>query len=215
MREIRTYGLKRGPPHRQHLGGVLYSTQEIDSPSAEALSYKQVSRSASEPLPLSLVIVKIPCGQRVILREAEKKRRSRFAARKAWRGIEGHNRRASGARDSSEPMRGSRRKTAKSVLRVVEDRAGVPCGGVPLYSTPFLTPVVFFHQPRHFRSPLRAVLYPKIGNTAQMQLRYTLPTVTRYLPVAMSYGPRTPRFCNASQIIDAVDSRRVVKSPCS
>ena len=58
-------------------------------PSAEALSYKQVSRSASEPLPLSLVIVKTPCGQRVILREAEKKRRSRFAARKAWRGIEG------------------------------------------------------------------------------------------------------------------------------
>ena len=34
-------------------------------------------------------------------------------------------------------MRGSRRKTAKSVLRVVEDRAGVPYGGVPLYSTPF------------------------------------------------------------------------------
>ena len=33
-------------------------------------------------------------------------------------------------------MRGSRRKTAKSVLRVVEDRAGVPYGGVPLYSTP-------------------------------------------------------------------------------
>ena len=58
-------------------------------PSAEALSYKQVSRSASEPLPLSLVIVKTPCGQRVILREAEKKRRSRFAAQKAWRGIEG------------------------------------------------------------------------------------------------------------------------------
>ena len=27
MREIRTYGLKRGPPHRQHLGGVLYSTR--------------------------------------------------------------------------------------------------------------------------------------------------------------------------------------------
>ena len=66
-------------------------------PSAEALSYKQVSRSASEPLPLSLVIVKTPCGQRVILREAEKKRRSRFAARKAWRGIEGRNRRASEA----------------------------------------------------------------------------------------------------------------------
>ena len=58
-------------------------------PSAEALSYKQVSRSASEPLPLSLVIVKTPCGQRVILREAKKKRRSRFAAQKAWRGIEG------------------------------------------------------------------------------------------------------------------------------
>ena len=33
-------------------------------------------------------------------------------------------------------MRGSRRKTAKSVLRVVEDRAGVPYGGVPLYSRP-------------------------------------------------------------------------------
>ena len=74
-------------------------------PSAEALSYKQVSRSASEPLPLSLVIVKTPCGQRVIQREAEKKRRSRFAARKAWRGIEGRNRRASGARDLSEPSR--------------------------------------------------------------------------------------------------------------
>ena len=27
MREIRTYGLKRGPPHRQHLGGALYSTR--------------------------------------------------------------------------------------------------------------------------------------------------------------------------------------------
>ena len=74
-------------------------------PSAEALFYKQVSRSASEPLPLSLVIVKTPCGQRVILREAEKKRRSRFAARKAWRGLEGRNRRASGARDLSEPSR--------------------------------------------------------------------------------------------------------------
>ena len=105
MREIRTYGLKRGPPHRQHLGGVLYSTKEFTLTrnrqsdrktgggrgdlAVEALSYKQVSRSASEPLPLSLVIVKTPCGQRVILREAEKKRRSRFAARKAWRGIEG------------------------------------------------------------------------------------------------------------------------------
>ena len=66
-------------------------------PSAEALSYKQVSRSASESLLLSLVIVKTPCGQRVILREAEKKRRSRFAAQKAWRGIEGRNRRASEA----------------------------------------------------------------------------------------------------------------------
>ena len=58
-------------------------------PSAEALSYKQVSRSASEPLPLSLVIVKTPCGQRVILREAEKKRRSRFAARKSMAGHRG------------------------------------------------------------------------------------------------------------------------------
>ena len=58
-------------------------------PTAEALSYKQVSRSASEPSLLRLVIVKTPCGQRIISREAEKKRRSRFAARKAWRGIEG------------------------------------------------------------------------------------------------------------------------------
>ena len=58
-------------------------------PNVEALSYKQVSRSASEPLLLSLVSFKTPCGQRVILREAEKKRRSRFATRKAWRGIEG------------------------------------------------------------------------------------------------------------------------------
>ena len=58
-------------------------------PDVEALSYKQVSRSASEPLLLSLVNLKTPCGQRVILREAEKKRRSRFAAWKAWRGIEG------------------------------------------------------------------------------------------------------------------------------
>ena len=58
-------------------------------PNAEALSYKQVSRSASEPLLLSLVNPKTPCGQRVMLREAEKKRRGRFVARKAWRGIEG------------------------------------------------------------------------------------------------------------------------------
>ena len=91
-------------------------------PSAEALSYKQVSRSAMhlrrkasgsptsvarsfakqsckrvrEPLLLSPVNSNIPCGQRVSAREAEKKRRSRFAAWKAWRGIEGHNRRASG-----------------------------------------------------------------------------------------------------------------------
>ena len=46
----------------------------------EALSYKQVSRSVSESLLLSLDNSKGPCGQRVILREAEKKRRSRFAA---------------------------------------------------------------------------------------------------------------------------------------
>ena len=55
----------------------------------EALPYEQVSRSVSEPLLLSLVNPKTPCGQRVMLREAEKKRRIRFAARKAWRGIEG------------------------------------------------------------------------------------------------------------------------------
>ena len=41
--------------------------------------------------------------------------------------------------------RGSRRKTAKSVLRVVEDRAGVPHGGVPLYSTPFSYEMVGLH----------------------------------------------------------------------
>ena len=58
-------------------------------PSAEALSHKQVSRSVSEPLPLSLVIIKTPRGQRVVCREAEKKGRSRFAVRKAWRDIEG------------------------------------------------------------------------------------------------------------------------------
>ena len=74
-------------------------------PNVEALPYKQVSRNASEPLSLRLVISKTPCGQRVIKREAEKKRRNRFAAQKAWRGIEGHNRRASGARDLSEPSR--------------------------------------------------------------------------------------------------------------
>ena len=74
-------------------------------PIVEALSYEQVGRSASEPLLLSPVNSNIPCGQRVSAREAGKKRRSRFAARKAWRGIEGRNRRASGARDSSEPSR--------------------------------------------------------------------------------------------------------------
>ena len=71
----------------------------------EALPYEQVSRSVSEPLLLRLVNSETPCGQRVIKREAEKMRRSRFAARKAWRGREGRNRRASGARDSSEPSR--------------------------------------------------------------------------------------------------------------
>ena len=39
-------------------------------PNAGSLSYKKVSRSASEPLLLSLVKSKTPCGQRVILREA-------------------------------------------------------------------------------------------------------------------------------------------------
>ena len=39
-----------------------------------------MSRSASEPLLLSPVNTNNPCGQRVIEREAEKKRRSRFAA---------------------------------------------------------------------------------------------------------------------------------------
>ena len=38
-------------------------------------------------------------------------------------------------------MRGSRRKTAKSVLRVAEGRADVPCGGVSPYSTPFSVPI--------------------------------------------------------------------------
>ena len=55
----------------------------------EALPYEQVSRSVSEPLLLRLVNSETPCGQRVIKREAEKMRRSRFAARKAWRGREG------------------------------------------------------------------------------------------------------------------------------
>ncbi|MBR0196675.1 MAG: hypothetical protein IJQ34_00925 [Kiritimatiellae bacterium] len=58
-------------------------------PNVEALSYKQISRSASEPLLLSPVSSKTPCGQRVISREAEKKRPTRFRAQKAWRGIEG------------------------------------------------------------------------------------------------------------------------------
>ena len=98
-------------------------------PSAEALSYKQVSRSAREPLPLSLVIVKTPCGQRVILREAEKKRRSRFAARKAWRGIEGHNRRASGARDSSEQSRSE--SEAERVRKVASGTCVTMGSGTP------------------------------------------------------------------------------------
>ena len=55
----------------------------------EALPYEQVSRSVSEPLLLRLVNSETPCGQRVIKREAEKMCRSRFAARKAWRGREG------------------------------------------------------------------------------------------------------------------------------
>lgn len=55
-------------------------------PNAEAISYKQVSSSASEPLLLSLVNPNSPCGQRIISREAGEKRRSRFAARKAWSG---------------------------------------------------------------------------------------------------------------------------------
>ena len=38
-------------------------------------------------------------------------------------------------------MRGSRRKTAKHVLRVAEGRADVPCGGVSPYSTPSSVPV--------------------------------------------------------------------------
>ena len=48
-----------------------------------------MSRSVSEPLLLRLVKSKTPCGQRIIDREADEKRRSRFAAQKTWRGIEG------------------------------------------------------------------------------------------------------------------------------
>ena len=58
-------------------------------PNVEALSYKQVSRSASEPLLLRLVNNNEPCGQRINQREAEKRRRSRFAALRTWRGKEG------------------------------------------------------------------------------------------------------------------------------
>ena len=54
---------------------------------AGALSYKRVSRSASESLLLRLVNPNNPCGQRLVLREAEKKCRIRFATRKAWRDI--------------------------------------------------------------------------------------------------------------------------------
>jgi len=76
------------------------------SPTSVARSFaKQSCKRVREPLLLSPVNSNIPCGQRVSAREAEKKRRSRFAAWKAWRGIEGHNRRASGARGSSEPSR--------------------------------------------------------------------------------------------------------------
>ena len=58
-------------------------------PNVEALSYEQVSHSASKPLPLSPVNSNNPCVQHVSACEDEKKCRSRFAARKAWRGIEG------------------------------------------------------------------------------------------------------------------------------
>ena len=51
-----------------------------------ALPYKRVSRSVSESLLLRLVIYDNPCGQRLMHREAEKKCRTRFATRKAWRG---------------------------------------------------------------------------------------------------------------------------------
>ena len=108
-------------------------------PSAEALSYKQVSRSASEPLSLSLVIVKTPCGQRVILREAEKKRRSRFAARKAWRGIEGRRvwKVASGtwevcgAKATAEVGRGKRQQ--ESDEPIVAAKRGNACGAKGFY----------------------------------------------------------------------------------
>ena len=101
-------------------------------PSAEALSYKQVSRSASEPLPLSLVIVKTPCGQRVILREAEKKRRSRFAAQKAWRGIEGRNRRASEAERVWKVASGTWETCgAKASAGVGRGRSSVEAGQCP------------------------------------------------------------------------------------
>ena len=85
-------------------------------PNVEALFYKQISRSESEPLS-EASIAEVPCGQRVRVREAEKKRRIRFATQKAWRGREGRNRRASGARDLSEPSRSE--SEAERVWKVV------------------------------------------------------------------------------------------------
>ena len=99
-------------------------------PSAEALSYKQVSRSASEPLPLSLVIVKTPCGQCVILREAEKKRRSRFAAWKAWRGIEGR-RVWKVDRELGRPA--ARKRPQESDEPIVAAKRGNACGAKGFY----------------------------------------------------------------------------------
>ena len=75
--------------HTRNRQSVRNASDGRGDPTAEALRYKQVSRSASEPSLLRLVISNNPCGQRIIKREAEKRRRSRFAARKARRGIEG------------------------------------------------------------------------------------------------------------------------------
>ena len=123
-------------------------------PNVAALPYKQVSRSASASLPSSLVNLKTPCGQRVILREAEKKRRNRFAARKAWRGIEWRRvwKVALGTWVACDAVYSDAVELVVEVNAAVPVEAYDPAGGVTESSRARLTPSDWVGYPQRLRA---------------------------------------------------------------
>ena len=111
--------------HTRNRESVRRKVGTKGAPDGESLPYKQVSRSVSEPLLLTLVKSRTPCVQRIISRESEKKRRSRFAVRKAECAV---TKRSAGRRrrsrsDAQVPVQGLR--AWKVTLGIIREVCGV------------------------------------------------------------------------------------------